>query len=266
MTIIDALILGIVEGVTEFLPISSTGHLILTSHLLGLAGEFVKSFEIAIQLGAITAVLVLYGSSRFLSLPILKRLLIAFIPTGIVGLIFYNIVKTYLLENSTVVVFALALGGLAFILFEQTRSGTRPTERYQSFGRASNKGELETMSYKQAALIGLCQSLAIIPGISRSAATIVGGLMLGISRATIIEFSFLLAVPTMLVATGYDLMSNSMLFARSEYGLIAVGFIASFITALVSIRWLLSFIQTHTFTPFGYYRIIIAAIFALMLI
>lgn len=255
MTIIDALVLGVVEGVTEFLPISSTGHLILASKLLGLSGEFVKSFEIVIQLGAIAAVLALFGTSRFLSLPILKRLVVAFIPTGVIGLIFYKIVKTYLLGNSTVVVPALALGGLALIVFERWHTSSKVSIH-----------ELETMTYKQAALIGCCQSLAIIPGVSRSAATIVGGLALGISRPAIVEFSFLLAVPTMLVATGLDLFKNGLGFSSDQYLLIAVGFVAAFVTAWASIRWLLSFIQTHTFTPFGYYRIIVAALFALMLV
>jgi len=264
MTIIDALVLGIVEGVTEFLPISSTGHLILASTVLGLTGEFLKSFEIAIQLGAIVAVLVLFGTSRFLSLPILKRLIVAFIPTAVIGLIFYKIVKMYLLGNSTVVVVALALGGLALILFERTRSRT-------SLGKSDFKprdfpNELETITYKQAALIGCCQSLAIIPGVSRSAATIVGGLALGISRSAIVEFSFLLAVPTMLAATGLDLVKNGFGFSSDHYLLIAIGFVAAFVTAWVSIRWLLSFIQTHSFTSFGYYRIIVAALFALMII
>jgi len=255
MTIIEALILGIVEGVTEFLPISSTGHLILTSHLLGLTGEFVKSFEIIIQLGAILAVLVLYGSSRFLSLPVLKRLVVAFIPTGIIGLALYKIVKSYLLGSSIVVVAALALGGLALILFERRHSE-----------KETSLKEIEGMSYKHAALIGCFQSLAIIPGVSRSAATIIGGLALGISRSAIVEFSFLLAVPTMLAATGLDLFKNGMSFSLDQYLLFAVGFVTAFITAWLSIRWLLSFIKTHTFTSFGYYRIIIALIFATFLL
>lgn len=255
MTIFDALVLGIVEGVTEFLPISSTGHLILASQLLGLTGDFVKSFEIAIQLGAIAAVLLLYGSSRFTLLPTLKRLFVAFIPTGIIGLIFYKVVKTYFLDNTSVVIGALALGGLALIFFEKWHKE-----------RDGSLKEIEAISYKQALIIGCFQSLAIIPGVSRAAATVVGGLALGISRTTIVEFSFLLAVPTMLVATGYDLITNGTSFASNEYGLLAVGFSAAFITAWVSIRSFLSFIQTHSFTLFGYYRIVIAMLFTLTLI
>ena len=272
MTIFDVLVLGIVEGVTEFLPISSTGHLILSARLLGLTGDFVKSFEIAIQLGAIAAVLVLYGSSRFVSLPTLKRLCVAFIPTGIIGLVFYKVVKIYFLGSSTVVIAALALGGLALILFEkwyesQTRSRTSAPRSPSSLGKSDFElDELETMSYKQAFIIGCCQSLAIIPGVSRSAATIVGGLLLGISRPTIVEFSFLLAVPTMLAATGLDLVKNGLAFSSDQYFLLAIGFVTAFITAWVSIRSFLSFIQTHTFTIFGYYRIIVAILFALILL
>ncbi len=250
MTIFDAGILGIVEGLTEFLPVSSTGHLILTSELLRLPStEFLKSFEISIQLGAILAVVVLYWRS-FLSLPILKRLVVAFIPTGVIGLLLYKIVKTYLLGNDLVVLSALLMGGIALIAFELLH-------KENEMGAA----EAEAISYKQSFLIGLFQAVAIIPGVSRSAATILGGLWLGVRRAAIVEFSFLLAVPTMLAATGLDLVKNASAFASTDLFALAVGFMVSFIVALFTIRFLLSYIRTHTFIPFGIYRIVAAVAF-----
>lgn len=250
MNALDALILGVVEGLTEFLPISSTGHLILTSSLLGLSGDFVKSFEIAIQLGAILAVLIFFGFRRFLSKALLVRIALAFIPTGAIGFLMYPVLKSYLLESNTVVLSSLFLGGIALIFFE-----------WWHREKEGDAISVEQISYWQAFAVGCCQSIALIPGVSRAAATIVGGLALGVPRVTIVEFSFLLAVPTMLVATGYDLLQSGSSFSPDEYGLLALGFSAAFLTALFSIRWLLSFITTHTFTPFGYYRILLALLF-----
>ncbi len=253
MTFVDAIILGIVEGITEFLPISSTGHLILTSSLLGLDHtEFLKSFEIVIQFGAILSVVALY-LRRFFEIEVLMRLVVAFAPTAIIGAIAYPFIKSSLLGNEFVVVAALALGGLALIVFELLyKEGPETAEG------------ITAITYKQAAFIGLFQSLAIIPGVSRSAATIVGGLLTsGVSRTTIVEFSFLLAVPTMLAATALDLFETSAVFTSEEWGILAAGFIVSFFVALASIVWLLKFVRTHTFIPFGIYRILIAGIFFL---
>ncbi len=249
MTIFQSLILGIVEGVTEFLPISSTGHLILASKALGLdASNFAKSFEIIIQLGAIGAVIALYWQS-FLRLENLKKLLVAFIPTGVIGLALYKLVKTYLLGNTSVVLWALALGGLALILFERWHK--------ESETAAS---DLSQITYRQAFWIGLAQAVAIIPGVSRAAATIVGGLILGLKRQTIVEFSFLLAVPTMLAASGLDLIKNADTFSRDQFLSLTIGFVTAFLVALVTIKFLLQFIKTHNFTSFGVYRILIALI------
>lgn len=253
MTILHSVIFGIVEGVTEFLPISSTGHLVLVSGLLKLSqSDFQKSFEIIIQLGAIASVVALYYKS-FLNLETLKRLAISFLPTGIIGLALYKIVKNYLIGNSQVIVWSLLLGGIALLIFEKTRQEPENQE--------NQKDEVNSITYKQSALIGLCQSLAIIPGVSRSAATIVGGLLLGISRKTIVEFSFLLAVPTMLAATGLDLIKNAGSFSQSEFGVLTVGFIVSFLVAIGSIKFLVKFVKNHKFTSFGIYRIIIAIVF-----
>lgn len=256
MTILHSIILGIVEGITEFLPISSTGHLILAFRLLNIsADDFNKSFEIIIQLGAILAVLFLYWKKLFLNQKIFKRVAIAFIPTGFIGLIFYQIIKTYLLGSTTVVLWALLLGGLFLIIFEKWRKE-----------KPEATDDLASITLKQALIIGLFQSLAIIPGVSRAASTIVGGLLLGLKRKTIVEFSFLLAIPTMVAATGWDLIKNAGDFSVNQAGVLAIGFIVSFITALAGVKWLLKFIQNHTFVSFGVYRIIIALVFLLWLL
>ncbi len=250
MTPFDSILLGIVEGVTEFLPISSTGHLILASSLLHIADSaYLKSFEIIIQLGAILAVVALYWR-KFLDLKVLKTLIVAFIPTGIIGLALYKIVKTYLLGNESIVLWSLVLGGVALIVFELL---------YRE--RADATTDVSTISYKQAALIGLFQAIAIIPGVSRSAATIVGGLLLGIKRAAIVEFSFLLAVPTMAAATGLDLLKNASGFSADQTLTLAIGFVTSFVVAIFAIKFLLAYIRNHSFIPFGVYRILAALAF-----
>jgi undecaprenyl-diphosphatase len=186
MTLLQSIILGIVEGVTEFLPISSTGHLILASRLLGLTQtDFQKSFEIAIQLGAIASVVLLYWR-RFLEPNVLSKVLVAFVPTGLIGFALYRLVKTYLFDSDTVVLWALGLGGVVLIVFELLHR--EPDDAVD---------DVASISYSKAFLIGLFQSLSIVPGVSRAGATIVGGLILGLTRTTIVQFSFLLAVPTM---------------------------------------------------------------------
>lgn len=255
MTILDSVILGIVEGLTEFLPISSTGHLILASHLLGLPDtEFLKSFEIAIQFGAMCAVIALYFRS-FLDPKVLARIIAAFIPTGIAGYLLYGFLKDKLLGNLEVVLWSLLLGGVALIVFEFFHK-EKPNARE----------DVKSISYAQAFWIGLCQALAIIPGVSRSGASILGGLAAGVSRVAIVEFSFLLAVPTIGAATAYDLYKNGASFGESDYLLLAVGFVVSFLVAAWSIRFLLNFIKGRTFVPFGVYRIILSLFFFLIIL
>lgn len=250
MDIFTSIILGIVEGITEFLPISSTAHLILSAKLLSLPQtEYLKSFEIVIQLGAILSVVVLYWKS-LLNIEVIKRLIIAFIPTGVIGLVFYKLAKQYLLGNTSVVLWALLLGGVLIILFEHIYKSNDNTPQ-----------EISTISYRQCLAIGLFQSIAIVPGVSRSAATVIGGLLLGLKRKTIVEFSFLLAVPTMLAATGLDLLKNYKEFSSSQFGYLGLGFAVSFIVALLSIKFLLRYIKNHDFKAFGVYRIVIAIIF-----
>jgi len=251
MTYLHAFILGVIEGVSEFLPISSTGHLILTSHLLHLEQtDFQKSFEIAIQLGAILSVVVLYWRTLLVNFEILKRVITAFIPTAILGFIFYKIIKRVLLGSNTVVLCSLLIGGIFLILFELWHREKKGASE-----------ELSDISYSKSFMIGLFQVVAMIPGVSRSAATIIGGLILGIRRKTIVEFSFLLSVPTMVAATGLDLIKSGGQFSLEEFRLLFIGFITSFIVALLSIKWLLHFIKNHTFISFGIYRILISLLF-----
>ncbi|MBI4388113.1 MAG: undecaprenyl-diphosphate phosphatase [Candidatus Omnitrophica bacterium] len=250
MNIVHAIIFGIVEGASEFLPISSTGHLILTARLMGVAqGDFLKSFEITIQLGAILAVVVLYWKSFLVNLNILKRVLTAFFPTALLGLIFYKKIKA-LLGNDQVVLWSLFLGGVVLILFELFHR--KEKEQIQ---------RIESISYGHAVLIGIFQSFSMIPGVSRAAATIIGGLALGLERKTIVEFSFLLAIPTMAAASGLDLLKHGSSFSLDQFQLLVIGFITSFAMAILCIKWLLHFIQHHNFIPFGIYRILLPLIF-----
>lgn len=248
MTIIQSVILGIVEGITEFLPISSTGHLILVGKLLGVADtNFTKSFNIAIQLGAILAVVVLYWHRLLHNREVWKKVAVAFLPTAAIGFLLYKVLKDILLSSPLLVVWSLALGGAALIIFELWH--VRRTHQEQP------------LDYKRSFFVGLAQSLAIIPGVSRSGATIVGGLLAGINRATIVEFSFLLAVPTMAAATGYDLYKSAGSFSFDQFYILAIGFIVSFMVAMAAIKWLLHYVKHHTFIAFGVYRIIAALLF-----
>ena len=251
MDILSAAILGVVEGITEFLPISSTGHLILASKLLNLTQtEFLKSFEIAIQLGAILSVIVLYGKKVMFNRQILLRLAAAFVPTAVIGLVFYKIVKHLFLGSQSVVLWALFVGGVLLILFEKWHKED-----------PAATDQMERISIGTAFGIGAFQALAVIPGVSRAAATIIGGLLLGLKRRTIVEFSFLLAVPTMLAATVLDLLKSGGGFSSDQYGCLVVGFITSFLVAIAGITFLLHFIKSHNFIPFGIYRIGLALVF-----
>ncbi len=250
LSYLHAAILGIVEGLTEFLPISSTGHLVLASALLKIPEtDFIKSFEIIVQLGAILAVVAVYFK-RLLSWELIKRLFVAFLPTGILGLLLYKAIKHYLLGNVTVVAASLFIGGVVLLVFERwvAKKEKVPSD-------ASAQSTIETMSYRDAFTIGLCQSVAMIPGVSRSAATIVGAMLLGHDRKVAVEFSFLLAVPTMLAATGLDVLKNYKLFNASEAGVLVLGLVVSAVTAFAAVTWLLKYVRTHTFKPFGVYRI-----------
>ena len=253
VTIFSAAILGVIEGLTEFLPVSSTGHLILASRLLGLPdSEFVKSFEVVIQLGAIMAVAILYWRQFLVNRRVLARVLVAFGPTALIGLLVYPLVKQYLLGSVTVTLASLFIGGLLLIFYEK------------KIGEKENPlNSIEDLSFRQAVYIGLAQAVAIVPGVSRSAATIVGGLALGLSRRAIVEFSFLLAVPTMAAAVGLDLLKTSGGFTTEEYGLLVIGLMASFAVAWLAVKTFLAYIQKHDFVVFGAYRLVLSLILAI---
>lgn len=255
MTFVHALFLGLIEGVTEFLPISSTGHLILASTLLKLEqSNFLKTFEVVIQLGAILSVVVLYWKSLLLKPEVMLRMIIAFIPTAIVGFLLEKVIRNVLFESIPTILWSLAIGGVVLIAFEKFH---KPS--------ATEVQDMAQMKYWQAFLIGLCQALAVIPGVSRSGATIVGGVLLGMSRKAIVDFSFILAVPTMLAATLLEIIKHHDEMSFDQSGLLAVGFVTSFIVALFSIKWLLSYVKKHTFVAFGVYRILAAAVCGVLL-
>jgi undecaprenyl-diphosphatase len=242
-----AFILGIVEGLTEFLPVSSTGHLILASKLLHIGqGDFEKSFEIIIQLGAILSVIIIYFEKLIKDYETLKKILIAFVPSGLLGFTFYKIIKNVLF-NYFVVSISLIIWGVIFLIVE--------------YYLRNRKVFNNNISYTKAFIIGLFQSFALIPGTSRSGATIVGGLVLGLSRKSAVEFSFLLSIPTMVIATGYDLLKNYRSFNNAEFHFLLIGFITSFVFAYISVKWLLNFISNHNFIPFAIYRIILGLVF-----
>lgn len=255
MNAVDAIILGIVEGITEFLPISSTGHLILFADLLNLPEtDFLKTFQVVIQLGAIGAIVTLYWRKLLFDRELIQKIFVALLPAIGIGFIFYTLIRQ-LFESSLTVVVALFVGGLVLILFElwhrqQTDAGL----------------ELEALSYKTAFGIGLFQTLSVIPGVSRAGATILGGLVLGLKRKAIVEFSFLLAVPTMLAATTLDLWKHGALFGAADFKLLLIGFVTAFIVAILAVKFLLRYIETHTFIAFGVYRIIVAFFFFLFIL
>ncbi len=246
----DAIILGVVEGLTEFLPVSSTGHLILAADLLRLPEtDFLQTFQVAIQLGAILAVGMLYWKRILFDRELDKKILVALLPALAVGAVFFTEIKS-LFDSTLTVVAALFAGGIVLVIFEWRRLG-RPDE-----GMA-----LSSLSYRTALGIGLFQALAVIPGVSRAGATILGGLALGLNRKAIVEFSFLLALPTMVAATSLDLWKHRGMFSIDDLELLLVGCGTSFLVAVAAVKMLLRYVETNTFIAFGIYRILLAAVF-----
>ncbi len=248
--LLKAVVLGIVEGLTEFLPISSTGHLIIAGDLLDFTGDRAETFEVFIQLGAILAVLWMYRAKAMSVLGHLNRapaqrftfnLIIAFIPAGIAGLLLHGYIKTYLF-NPLTVAGALIVGGFVMLLIERYAPAPRVTE-------------VDDMRTSDAFKVGLAQVLALFPGVSRAGATIMGGLVAGLSRTAATEFSFFLAIPTMFAATLYDLYKSAGFLVLSDAPLFAVGFVVSFISALIVIRLFLGYVAHHKFAVFAWYRI-----------
>lgn len=250
-TVIQALILGVVEGLTEFLPVSSTGHQIIVADLIGFGGERAKAFNIIIQLGAILAVIWEYRRTIIgivVGLPkeaqaqrFTANLLVAFIPAVILGVLFADTIHHYLFNPITVAT-ALVIGGVV-ILWAERRSHAVRVET------------VEAMTWKDALKIGCAQCLALVPGTSRSGATIIGGLLFGLSRKAATEFSFFLAMPTMVGATVYSVYKYRELFQPGDFAVFAIGFVTAFIFAMIAVRALLKFIGNHSYAAFAWYRI-----------
>ncbi len=262
--IIDAVILGITEGLTEFIPVSSTGHILLLGHFLGFQST-ARSFEVLIQLGAILAILAVYFArlwQLFVTLPSSPRsrrfvagIVLAFLPAAFAGVLAHDFIKTVLFETPIVICVALVVGGILLLVVDRMPL----TVRYH-----------DVMDYPLSLClkIGLFQTLALIPGTSRSGATIAGALLMGTDKRSAAEFSFFLAMPTMVGAFTYDLIKNRDLLSLDDIGLIAIGFVMAFLSALVVVRGLLNFVSRHGFAPFAWWRIAVglAGIVALVAI
>jgi undecaprenyl-diphosphatase len=253
--LIKAAVMGVVEGLTEFLPISSTGHLILAGALLGFDDEKAKVFDIAIQTGAIFAVIMVYWQKirdTVLALPTQRNaqkfalnVLIAFLPAVVLGLLFGKTIKAHLFTPA-VVATTFIVGGFIILWAER---------RQAAGGTAVTVHDVDAMTPMDALKLGLVQCLAMVPGTSRSGSTIIGGMLLGLSRKTATDFSFFLAIPTLIGAGVYSLYKERALLSMADLPLFAVGLVFSFLSALVCVRWLLKFISTHSFVGFAYYRI-----------
>jgi len=241
-SLLQALILGVVEGLTEFLPISSTGHLILAGELLGANDERWSVFNIVIQTGAMLAIVWEYRARFFkVDVALYRNLFVAFLPAAVFGLLFSNFIKSHLFHAVPVAI-AFIVGGV-IILF---------VEKIPLKPRVENTRD---MSWLDALKIGFAQCFALIPGTSRSGATIIGGMLFGLSRKAATEFSFFLAVPTLMAAGAYDLFKHRALFSASDLPIFGVGSVAAFVSAFVVIRWLIRYVATHDFRPFAWYRI-----------
>lgn len=255
MTIVQAIILAIIEGVTEFLPVSSTGHMIIGSSVMGIAkDDFTKTFTVAIQFGAILSVVVLYWKKFIQSIDFYKKLLIAFIPALILGVLLKNQINE-MMENVIVVASSLLIGGVIFLLIDKW------------FHRAEEKGSSELNSDASAFKIGIFQTIAMIPGVSRSAATIIGGLTQNLNKRAAAEFSFFLAVPTMFAATCkglYDLFKVGGGISYEQVHLLLIGNVVAFIVAIIAIKSFINYLINHGFKIFGYYRIVVGLLILIL--
>jgi undecaprenyl-diphosphatase len=250
MSYIQAIIIAIIEGLTEFLPVSSTGHMILAQSLMNVQDpEFAKTFEIVIQLGAILAVLLLYIKRFFVGINIYLKLFVAFLPTGIIGFLAYKAIKHYLFNPFTVSI-SLIVGGVVLVLLDKW-----------SENKQSEYKEVEDISYIGAVKIGLIQCLSMIPGVSRAAATIFGGIFSGFNRKQAAEFSFLLAIPTMFAASGYDLLKEHDNIHKEHLTILLLGGLIAFVVAIIAVKGFIAFLTKYGFKQFGYYRIILGVLF-----
>lgn len=254
MSLFEVIILGIVEGLTEFLPVSSTGHMILVSTALGFEEtEFLKTFEISIQIGAILAIVFLYYERLLQGMTIYYKLAAAFVPTGILGFFAYKTIKS-LLFNPLVVSVSLIVGGVVLIVVDKWVEN-----------RTSNHRDLEEIPWKNAIAIGFLQSISMIPGVSRAAATIIGGVLNGFDKKQAMEFSFLLALPTMAAATAYDLLKSASSIQSEEVMALSLGLAIAFISAFFAVKGFVKYVERFGFRHFGYYRILIGLLFLLFI-
>jgi len=253
MDLLQAIILGIIEGITEFLPISSTGHLIVVSHWLAIEQtDANKAFEVIIQFSAILAVVMNYKDKFSVKhRELWQKVVIAFIPIGLVGLLFHHQIKTFF--TVPIVGTMFIVGGIVFLVLE-----------YFYTERATHLADVEQISYRQAIWIGIAQVFALIPGTSRAGASIVGGLLVGLNRKSSAEFSFLLALPVLAAAAGFDMLQHYQDFSDSNLQILLLGFVVSFIVAYFTIKLFLHFLEKFTFVGFGIYRIIFGVILLLL--
>lgn len=252
MTYLEAIIIAIVEGITEFLPISSTGHMIITQAVLGIPyTDFVKAFTVNIQFGAILSVIILYWKHFFQSVHFYYKLFVAFIPAAIIGFLLGDYIDA-MLENVVVVAVSLVIGGIILLFVDNWFKNADDTQK--------------EVSYKQALKIGFFQCIAMIPDVSRSAATIIGGLSQKLNRKYAAEFSFFLAVPTMFAASAYKLLKTYEVIDATNIKILIVGNITAFVVALIAIRTFITYLQKHGFKLFGYYRIILGLVILLLLL
>ncbi len=254
MDVYQAIILGIIEGITEFLPISSTGHLIVASELMGLPqSDTNMAFHVIIQLAAILAVVANYKDKfTFKHIDLWIKITIAFIPIGAIGFLFRHDIKDLFTVETVAVMFII--GGIIFLIVEYFQRDAAPATT-----------RVEDVSYKQAIFIGLAQATALIPGTSRAGATIIGALLVGLSRKASAEFSFLLAMPVMIAASGYDLIKHHEDFMGANLTVLVAGFVTSFIVAYVVMKLFIKFLERFTFVGFGIYRIVFGVILLVML-
>ncbi len=259
LSILDAVILGALEGITEFLPISSTAHLVIGASILGIPQTtFLKTFEIAIQLGAIVAVFAYFRASLKSYFSLLPKIITAFVPTAVIGYLLYSFIKTTLVGNMAIIPITLIVGGIIMIVFEKNKKFISDSK--------DAVAEIKNMSNKSAVIIGLTQALAVIPGVSRSASTIIAGLSRGLSREAIVLFTFLLGAPTLLVATLYDLYKTSPHFSGGEIPIILTGFFVALIFAYLSVGFMIRLVKRAGFTPFGWYRIVLGILILVFLV
>ncbi|WP_295904615.1 undecaprenyl-diphosphate phosphatase [uncultured Bdellovibrio sp.] len=254
MSHLHAIILGIIEGITEFLPISSTGHMVIASSMMGIEeSAFTKAFEVIIQFGAIMSVLVLYWRRFLPNWSFYKKLFVAFLPTAVIGFIVKDVVD-HLLGSVQIVAWALILGGVILVWSDKIFA------HLTSMGRKTSD-----LSYIDAVKLGLFQSIAMIPGVSRSGATIMGGLTLGMNKKEAAEFSFFLAVPTMAAATGYKLLKIYKTIEPAQISTLAIGCFVAFIVAMLAIKFFIGIVTRYGFRGFGYYRIALGIVILIMI-